>query len=89
MNKLNKGLLIGNIVLVLVVLSFVLTACTSSGQISALQQTDATLTSYINQLQNKVTADEAVIAQLQAQIAADKSWAQSNFDILFTAINAR
>ena len=89
MNKINKGLLFGNIVLVLVLLAVVFTACSSNSQIKALQQQDTTLATYIQQLQSKVDTDASTIAQLQAQLAADKSWAQSNFDILFQAVNAK
>jgi peptidoglycan hydrolase CwlO-like protein len=90
MNKINKVLLIGNVILILVVLSFVLTACSSNNsQISSLQQTDQTLLGYINQLQNKVNTDEAKISQLQAEIETMQSNFSANFNNLAAAINAK
>jgi len=89
MNKINKGLLFGNVMLLLVLLAMVFTACSSSGQIKALQTKDIALETLVQQLQAKVDSQAGVISQLQAQSVADKAWIQGNFDILFNAINTK
>jgi hypothetical protein len=86
MNKLNKGLLIGNIVLVLVVLSFVLTACTSGGEIAALKQQDTNLANAIQQLQSQINTDRNTISQLQVQIETMQANFTVNFNNLANAI---
>jgi hypothetical protein len=70
-----------------VVLAIVLSACTGGGDIAALKQQNASIVAAMNSLQSQINSDKTTIYQLQAQVAADKTWAQNNFNVLFGVIN--
>lgn len=89
MNRTNKIMLIGNIILALALMSIMFTACTSSGSIQSLQNQDNQLISAFNQIQNQVNTNKSNISTLQAQLQALQENFTQNFNNLKTYIDAK
>lgn len=89
MNRTNKLMLIGNIILLLGLLSIIFTACTSNSTLQTLQSQEVKNQTDILNLKSQVDANAGNIQGLQQQIQAVQNTFTQNFNNLKTYIDAK
>lgn len=89
MNKTNKIMLIGNIILALGLMAILLTACTSNSTIQTLQSREIKNETDLLNLKSQVSANTGNIQGLQQQLQALQSNFTQNFNNLKSYIDAK
>jgi len=87
MNKLNKIMLVCNIILIILLVAAVFSACTSNSKVQWLEQQVNSLTVALQSVQNDLNAEKAKIAYLEGDFGNFKSQAENNFKSIEYYIN--